>query len=73
MAVRPMFDGMTVEQELVLRRLCDAYRVTFDDGDYLRNLFDLPSGYVAGWIGGHLGNPGRTIYVGVSPEGDASS
>ena len=42
---------MTKEQEATLRRLCDGYKVTFDAADY-HPQFDLPTGYVAGWIGG---------------------
>lgn len=67
----PLTD-MTLLQELALRRLCQGYGVTFEASDYAPQ-FDLPPGYVAGWIGGHLGNPGRTIYVGVSAEGEVSS
>ena len=73
---------MTKEQEATLRRLCDGYKVTFDAADYLPQ-FDLPTGYVAGWVGGpkHAGAVndagerilGGTIYVGVAPNGDASS
>jgi hypothetical protein len=73
---------MTAAQEATLRRLCDGYKVTFDTADY-HPQFDLPTGYVAGWIGGpeHAGAfndageriLGGTIYVGVAPNGDASS
>ena len=59
---------MTKEQEATLRRLCDGYKVTFNAADY-HPQFDLPTGYVAGWVGGQPG----TIYVGVAPNGDASS
>ena len=55
---------MTKEQEATLRCLCDGYKVTFDAADY-HPQFDLPTGYVAGWVG--------TIYIGVAPNGDASS
>ena len=49
----------------------------FREDDYHRP-FDLPDGYVAGWIGGTVGWGGttlakQTIYVGVSPEGESSS
>lgn len=55
---------MTAAQEAALRRLCDGYHVPFVPSEY-SSQFDLPSGYVAGWVG--------PIYVGVSPEGEVSS
>jgi len=55
---------MTEEQEAALRDLCDRYHVPFD-ADTFHARFDLPSGYVAGWVG--------PIYVGCSPEGRISS
>ena len=78
----PAADFMTAAQETRLRSLCQRYGVTFDAADY-HPQFDLPTGYVAGWIGGpeHAGAfndageriLGGTIYVGVAPNGDASS
>lgn len=62
---------MTDAQELALRRLCDGYGVKFD-ADHYHPQFDLPPGYVAGWIGGNVFLP-VTIYVGCSPEGEISS
>lgn len=80
---------MTTEQEATLRKLCESYNVPFDPAHYPGSQFDLPPGYVAGWVGGPdhaalLHDDGRrvnvqggsrrtTIYVGVSPEGAASS
>lgn len=69
--------NMTLLQELALRRLCQGYSVSFDPAHYSPQ-FDLPPGYVAGWIGGqhriHESPAGRpTIYVGVSAEGEVSS
>lgn len=63
---------MTPDQKNALMQLCNRYGVTFVESDY-GPTFDLPDGYVAGWVGGlmHEGLP--TIYVGVSPEGDVSS
>lgn len=58
-------DTMTDVQRFALERLCKAYRVQFDPTKF-HSAFDLPPGYVAGWIGDH-------IYVGCSPEGDISS
>jgi hypothetical protein len=67
---------VTEQQEARLRKLCENYGVGFDPEHY-KPAFDLPSGWVCGWVGGfehsgHYGNK-RTLFVGVSPEGDASS
>jgi hypothetical protein len=71
---------VTGQQQETLQVLCERYKVPFDATHYTP-VFDLPDGYVAGWIGGpqhasyERGERVRcgTIYVGVSPEGDASS
>ena len=55
---------MTTEQEQALRACCDRFHVPFDPEAY-RPAFDLPEGWVAGWVG--------PIYVGCSPEGDIHS
>ncbi|HEY1700736.1 MAG TPA: hypothetical protein VGG75_13570 [Trebonia sp.] len=55
---------MTPGQEAALRELCARYRVEFVATDYWHP-FDLPKGYVAGWIG--------PIYVGCGPDGRISS
>lgn len=55
---------MTDEQRDALRTLCRGYKVPFQPENYLP-VFDLPPGYVAGWVG--------PIYVGCSPEGEISS
>jgi len=67
---------MNPKQRETLQKLCASYKVAFRESDY--NLaFDLPKGWVAGWVGGidHSGQGPlkRTLYVGVSPEGEASS
>lgn len=59
---------MTDAQTLALRRLSDRYGVPFDPADFAP-AFDLPAGYVAGWIGGQA----RRLYVGCSPDGEVSS
>lgn len=69
-------------QERALRDLCERYSVEFDPLHY-RQSFDLPLGYVSGWVGGHEHAPlsavgfvagaKPTIYVGVSPAGEVSS
>lgn len=59
---------MTEMQKAKLIVLCMRYGMDFDASHY-GPTFDLPSDYVAGWIGGQPG----TLYVGVSPTGEASS
>jgi hypothetical protein len=54
---------------LALRRLCGRYGVEFDP-DHYHPAFDLPPGWIAGWVGGA---ERRLIYVGVSPTGEISS
>lgn len=72
----PRADGkprMTDAQRDTLWRLCGGYNVPFREDDYTP-VFDLPQGWVAGWVGGRDGTNGRrTIYVGVSPQGEAHS
>ncbi len=66
---------LTEQQERALRNLCERYHVTYDAADYTPQ-FDLPLGYVAGWVGGiagHQGSNGPTLYVGCSAEGEVSS
>ena len=55
---------MTDSQIIALGRLCERYGVVFDSSNY-HPAFDLPTGWVAGWVG--------PIYVGCSPEGDIHS
>lgn len=56
---------MTKEQEQALRDLCARFGVPFD-AEQFKPAFDLPTGYLAGWVGEH-------IYVGCSEEGRISS
>jgi hypothetical protein len=64
---------MTAQQEAALRAICERYNEEFRPDDY-RPQFDLPSGYVAGWVGGYeVQATHPTIYVGCSPEGQISS
>jgi hypothetical protein len=58
--------SMTPAQEQALRSLCERYGVAFD-AEQFKPTFDLPSGYVAGWVGGDK------LYVGCSPDGQISS
>jgi hypothetical protein len=60
---------LTEPQHQALTDLHRRYRVKYDP-DHFRPAFDLPTGYVAGWVGG-LSE--KKLYVGVSPEGDVSS
>lgn len=79
---------MTDQQRETLRNLCERYHTEFREDDY-KPRFDLPDGYVGGWVGGldhgmvrELDEYGwgewhrtgiTTIYVGVDPDGRASS
>jgi hypothetical protein len=56
-------------QRKALQDLCSRYKVEFDEGDYLPT-FDLPKGWVAGWVGG---SDERKLYVGCSPNGEINS
>ena len=56
--------NLTDAQISKLADLCERYGVTFDARNY-HPAFDLPTGWVAGWVG--------PIYVGCSPEGDIHS
>jgi len=77
---RRRYASLTSAQVATLMRLCTNYNVDFDPLHYAPQ-FDLPSGYVGGWVGGNefadLPNTHpdcrTTIYVGVDPEGNASS
>lgn len=57
-------DGPTEQQQAALRDVCTRFNVLFDP-DMFKPAWDLPEGYVAGWVG--------PIYVGCSPEGEISS
>lgn len=56
---------MNYRQRVALTRLSARYKVPFDPNTFEEHPFDLPPGYVCGWVG--------PIYVGCSPEGDISS
>lgn len=57
-------DGLTIAQRRALVDLSERYKVPFNR-DNFRHTHDLPTGYVAGWVG--------PIYVGCSPEGGINS
>lgn len=79
---------MSSQQNEALQNLCKRYDVPFDPLHYTSQ-WDLPEGYLAGWIGGpehalmdHRHNTTipksthlkkPTIYVGVSIHGEVSS
>lgn len=55
---------MTPEQQEAIKRLCRNYQTEYRPENY-GPAFDLPDGWVAGWIG--------PIYCGIDPEGNISS
>jgi hypothetical protein len=61
---------MNDKQRDALRKLAQRFSVKLVESDF-EPAFDLPTGYVAGWIR----NPasGIGIYCGCSPEGEISS
>ena len=64
---------LTFLQEASLSAISERYGVDYFPHHY-RPSFDLPQGYVAGWVGGpEIKDEHPTIYVGCSPEGIISS
>lgn len=61
---------MTDAQREALRALSERYHVPFVEENF-HPQFDLPDGWVAGWIG-DTDRP-RIIYVGCDPDGVISS
>ena len=61
---------MNEAQRAALTALCGRYNVPFSESDF-RAAFDLPAGYVAGWV--YDTHHAGIIYVGVDPEGRISS
>lgn len=55
---------MNEAQREALTALCERFNVALNEENF-RPQFDLPKGYVAGWVG--------PIFVGCSPEGRISS
>lgn len=70
---QPERPSLTAEQEAALRGICGRYKVGYDQ-DHYQPRFDLPQGWVAGWVGGYAIQAERpTIYIGASPEGELHS
>ena len=64
---------LTFLQDVALAAICERYHVDYRPEHY-QPTFDLPEGYVAGWVGGaDIQKTQPTIYVGCSPEGQMSS
>lgn len=63
--------NMTQEQFDKLSDLCNRYNVKMSLRDYHPD-FSLPAGWFAGWVGGD-DQVNKTIFVGVSPQGDSHS
>jgi hypothetical protein len=61
--------GMSAAQWRALKNLSDRYEVDFQEKWFVP-AFDLPPGYVKGWIGGP---EEQKLYVGCSPDGQISS
>lgn len=67
---------MNKAQEATIRNLCERYNVEFDPKHYVTNSehSTMMPLWTEGWIGGYdIQSTHPTIYVGVSPEGQAHS
>lgn len=62
--------GLTEDQLTALTGIHDRYNGTFDPSAFAP-AFDLPAGYVAGWVTDANGR--QAIYVGCAPDGSISS
>lgn len=62
--------GLTRAQHTALVSIHDRYNGLYDPAGFAPT-FDLPPGYVAGWVTREDGT--HAIYVGVSPGGEISS
>jgi len=60
---------MTDAQRQALANVCARFDVPFRESDYAPT-FDLPSDWVAGWLGGA---DAGAVYVGCSPSGEVHS
>lgn len=58
-------------QREALTKLCERFGGTFKEDEWELHPFDLPEGWVAGWVKNAEGE--NQIYVGCSPEGQTSS
>lgn len=72
--------ALTEKQESALRNICERYHVDFNPEHYPPG-WDLPPGYVNGWVGGithstkfsSVTGDKVTIFIGCSPDGEISS
>ncbi len=65
--------GLTTAQEEALKAICQRYNAPYNPDHYLP-AFDLPEGWVCGWVGGSaFQETHRTIFIGCSPEGEIHS
>lgn len=66
--------ALTNAQYAKLQSLCERYRVPFNPTDYRTLAVDgnWTPGFAEGWVGGP-DQAGKTIYVGVEPNGDSHS
>jgi hypothetical protein len=69
---------MTDAQRNRLWELCGNYNVPFRENDYVLSSKQatIGAGWVEGWVGGNMYSgivARKTIYVGVSPEGESHS
>lgn len=62
---------MNPAQEAKLKQLCRNYSVPFKHEHYVS--FDEDGPMMAGWVEGWLGGLPGTLFVGVSPIGEAAS
>ena len=63
---------MTHEQRVKIVELSKRYNVQCCWDDWHLDPFDLPSGWVSGWVGGN-NTTTPTIYVGIAPDGTSHS
>ena len=66
-------EHLTIEQDGALRSICERYYVAYSP-DHYHHTFDLPDGFVAGWVGGYdIQKEHPTIFIGCAPDGRISS
>lgn len=64
---------LTEAQDAALRGICGRYNVGYD-AEHYKPTFDLPSDWVAGFVGGiEIQREHPTLYIGCDPDGRISS